>query len=367
MRLKIQWRSVLISLAAVAAASMVLLCAQPVTDGVTAGISACVTVVIPSLFLFMVVAAFIAISPAGRILSAPFSLFTERCLALPGPMGCVVLMSAIGGYPVGARLLANLLQRREITEEDAGRMLCFCCNAGPSFLVTAVGVGIFGSRQLGYLLLAAQLLSALLIGLLLSKGHRRRYGRGAPLLPTPFGEAFVQAVNGSVSAMLTICGYVVLFSGMMSVLGYLGLFSSCSRALSRLLPVSEGFLYALLSGLLEVTGGTLSVARLSPGPGAVVLAAFLTAFSGLSVIFQVKSILSGYPIRWGRFYLSRLLHGGLTAGITLLLLRLFPGAAPVMAPTPPSIVFNQNTPLLSVCLVGMSILLLLGVEGHKAR
>ena len=357
--------SITITLAAVLAAILVLCCSQPVTEGVVSGISACVTVVIPSLFLFMVISSFIACSPAGRILSLPFSFFTERCLALPRSVGCVVLMSAIGGYPIGAKLISALLDRREISPADAQRMLCFCCNAGPSFVVTAIGIGVFGSAQLGCLLLMAQLLSALLIGVLFSFGHSRRPRKTEAVPAAPFSAAFVQAVQGSISALLTICGYVILFSGIMSLLRYSGLFDTLSTWLSRWLPIPEPYFYALMNGLLEVTGGTLSVAQLPLNTTAVLLAAFFLSFSGLSVIFQVKSILASYPLRWGPFYLSRFLHGALTAGLTFMLLRIFPGVAPALAHTPPTARFDQNTPLLSVCLVGMSILLLLGLEGRK--
>ena len=92
-------------------------------------------------------------------------------------MGSVVLLSLIGGYPMGAKSIAGLLEQGRLDRATAQRMLPFCCCAGPSFIITAVGSGMFGSAQAGILLYLVQLFVSILLGAVLGmreRGQQRR-------------------------------------------------------------------------------------------------------------------------------------------------------------------------------------------------
>ena len=63
-------------------------------------------------------------------------------------VGCCstpLLLGLIGGYPVGAGCIGAMARRGECTREEGERMLCFCCNTGPSFLAMGVGGAMLGS------------------------------------------------------------------------------------------------------------------------------------------------------------------------------------------------------------------------------
>ena len=60
-----------------------------------------------------------------------------------------------------------------VSREEAERLLGFCNNSGPAFIVGAVGAGIFGSPSVGLALYGIHILAAVLTGLLL----RRRIWR----------------------------------------------------------------------------------------------------------------------------------------------------------------------------------------------
>lgn len=137
---------------------------QEVSDGVREGLTRCAAVVIPSLFPFMILAGLISASRVGTVLSRWIARPAGWLIGLPDSLGAVFLMSFVGGYPVGARMLASMLERREIDRDTAAAALCLCVNAGPSFLISAVGAGMFGSRRAGAFLLIAQVCSALVVG-----------------------------------------------------------------------------------------------------------------------------------------------------------------------------------------------------------
>ena len=115
---------------------------QSSAQGARDGLTLCAGVVIPSLFPFVVLACFLTNSGLGELISRPLSPITRYILKLPSSCGCAVIMSMLGGYPVGAKMISGLLEQKKIDKAQASRMLCFCVNAGPAFLIGTVGLSM---------------------------------------------------------------------------------------------------------------------------------------------------------------------------------------------------------------------------------
>ena len=75
-------------------------------------------------------------------------------------------MGIISGYPVGAKIVANLKENNLCTKLEAERLIAFTNNSGPLFIVGTVGVGMFYSPSLGLILLFTHVLSCLTVGFL---------------------------------------------------------------------------------------------------------------------------------------------------------------------------------------------------------
>lgn len=350
------------ALAAVAAAGL-LWKTQEVCAGVRTGLLNCANVLIPSLFPFMILAGLISRTSAGPLLSRCVGLIT-RPMGLPERLGSVLLMSFVGGFPVGAQMLSEMFARREISRDTAERALCFCVNAGPSFLISAVGAGMLGSRTAGLVLLGAQLLSSLTVGFLHFHGGNIRL---PPVLQTPSKDAFVESVRGAAAGMIGICAFVVAFSALAALLDAFGVFRLLTGVLASFFPaLGERFFSAALTGLLEVTNGCIAAAGLHTFQG-FVLCAFLVSFSSISIIFQVKSCFpTETEISFGKFYRSRLLHGGITSLLAALGYRLIPPAelaagAMVSRPVPQA---TPNMLFTCACLIAMCTILILPQRGR---
>lgn len=321
-----------------------------VREGVRAGLVTSAEVIIPSLYLFMAVSGAIAESRAGDLLSRPFGPLTRRFLKLPACMGSVLILSMVGGYPIGAKSIAVLLERKRISREDAGRALCFCCNAGPSFVVTAVGTQMLGSTRAGVTLLAAHLAASLLIGVLLSLRLPVPPKEKAPAEGLPFSEAFIRGVNGATAGILAICSYVVVFSALGALLRGSGL--------AALLAGRSETAGVLLIGLLEVTTGCLQAAAL-PGKLPLILIPLFISFAGFSIFFQIRATLQPYRLRYGRFLLCRVLHALLTLLFSYPLLQpVYPAVAAFQSAVPPVSYHTPNTPLVTLLLLGVSAMAL---------
>lgn len=291
---------------------ILLIITQPgaCTAGAAEGIILSGRVIVPALFPFTAYVLFLMKSGAANLLwfAEPF---TKKIFGLNADLFSVMLLSFLGGYPVGAKLLNEAVKENRISPEDAGVMLHYCVNAGPAFVILAVGGGMLSSKTIGYLLLAAHILPSLLLsiffGFHLKKSH---LPAGRAETRADAADNFVSAVSEAASTVFSICAFVILFS---TVQSYLALFS-------QTLPFLK-----YLSALLEVTNGASS-AKSIPA------VAFLLGFAGVCVWCQILSVGRQIKIRFFGFVLFRVVHGLLSAGFAVLFLKVCGIALTVSTP-----------------------------------
>ena len=316
----LSWRALGSALALVSFGTALLAYPAQVRDSVAQSALYCLVSLTPSLFPFMVAASYGVRSQAGMLFGRALGPAVRHLFRLPSCAGATLLLSFLGGYPAGARGISLLLEQGRLTREQAGRMMLFCVAPGAAFVVTFLGCGALGSLRLGWLLFFAVTLSGLLLGLL--TGLRKPLPEKEPPQPgEPGGPALVRSVSDASSAVVKMCGCILLFAGFTAILQGSGAFQALSRLLAFSGLVSQKEAGVLLSFLLEVTGGTGEASRQGAAP---LLYAFGLAFGGLCVHLQLFSLFPEFPLSKGKFFLFRLLHGFLAAGIFLLLARLFP-------------------------------------------
>lgn len=278
-------------------------------DGAKNGLNYSLGVLIPSLFPFMFLSDFAVeygISDRfGKILSP----MTEKLFYLPGEAGVTVILSLIGGFPVGASGINALLKQGKITQSQAQRMIYFCVNSGPAFMISVVGAELYDNVLLGVILLVAQIFSSVLIGILLGIVSKRK----EPLQKTvsntnnkksEFAPSFIISCKNACRATVNLCALVVLFS-------------TFSALLINSLDFEKNSLFVLIiKSLLEVTDGCNSLSK-SNVP--IYLVSLAIGWSGLCVHFQIFSAAEGVNIPKIRFFISRLMNGVFSSAITFLL------------------------------------------------
>ena len=117
--------------AAAKAAGMAAACAalpifsQSSREGVSAGISICMNVLVPSLFPMMAVTNLFAKSGLCARLGKPLNRLTRRLFGVSGQLAPVMLMGLLGGYPVGAAGISALYQKGAVSQKEASRAALF--------------------------------------------------------------------------------------------------------------------------------------------------------------------------------------------------------------------------------------------------
>lgn len=295
---------------------------QTAALGIKEGIKMCLTVIIPSLFPFLVLSSFVIHSGlslrAGKLLGKA----TNKLFKLPGVTGGAIVMSFMGGYPIGAQMTSELLKQNSITCGQAQRMILFCVNCGPAFVISAVGSAMLGSKRAGVILFISLLISSVSVGFMSrflnedalgSKSELKFNITAAPndKLSSP-AAALSISVSKSITSMLGICAWVVLFR--------------CVGELMTVLPISKPVLI-LLQCITEVTTGCAAASRHVPLSA---LAAVL-GWGGLSVYCQILPFTEFIGIRPSVFLTARAVNGVLGALICNALIKLFPCNLPAFA------------------------------------
>lgn len=339
---------------------------QIMSQGVSNGLILCANVLIPALFPFLVLTAFLQKSSLGEFICKPISPLFSFLFKTPACMTAAIFMSFIGGYPVGAMALSDLYRQQKISARSAKRGLMFCVNAGPSFILSAVGAAILHSKKLGVILLVSCTLSSLTLGFVSRFFSKKETGEApACVRPTKLSvaENFVDATASGCASILTICSFVVIFSSLIHLLNCLGF----SDRIASFLPFHDpANAKILIASFLEISTGCAAAAYAAAPP--VCLLAFAISFGGLSTHFQVLSIANELTISPILFFASRLAGGGLSALYGALLLRFFPVSRQTITNHVKPLPAIQATPtgmMLFFVLLVMAILFLFAVTKNS--
>ena len=291
--MRARWR-LPVMLLAVTALFWLLLDAREVRQAVGEGLALCTGSVIPALFPFLCLSSLLMALGFGELAAGPLGGLMGL-YGLDGSASSALLLGLVGGYPVGARTAAELVEQGSLTKEEGERLLSFCNNASPAFVINVLGVGVFGSVRVGVWLWLIHLLSALLAGLLVGRpgrGGRRPASAGQRYLPVRavhLPSALVGAVRSAMPAMAGVCAFVVFCYVMALPL--------------RRLPGLPG---TVLTGLVELFSASVC---LPPDPVGFVLAAGLAGWGGVSVHCQTLAVLGDSGLSAGRYLKGKAVQG----------------------------------------------------------
>lgn len=282
---------------------LVLILDSPTTlSGAKSGIELCLQSVIPSLFPFFVLSILITSSISSFPLPflRPLATFT----GIPYGSEPILLTGLLGGYPVGAQSVRIAHKAGVLTDEEAARMVVFCNNAGPAFIF-GITASIFPSSGFAWLLWIIQLLSALLTGLLLPGKTDRNV-----ILPPSAQPSLTQALTSALRIMATVCGWVVLFRVLLAFL---------QRWFFWMFPA---WAQTLLTGLLELANGCLSLVTLEHIGLRFLMCAGFLSFGGLCVWLQTLSVAG--PIHMRLYLPKKLLQSAIAIMLALFSQNLMP-------------------------------------------
>lgn len=250
-----------------AAAMLVLILDSKTAMLATAqGIELCIQTVIPSLFPMIIISSYLTQWFNGQSISLLQPM--EKLLGLPQGAGGIYLTGLVGGYPIGAKCVAESYRNKSLSYKQANRMLGFCNNPGPAFLFGICGP-FFITAKAVWLLWGIQILSSLLTGIILRENTQEK----AETIH-PAAKSISEIVTEGTKTMAVICGWVVLFRVLIrfSQSWFLWLFPA---------PVQ-----VVLSGFLELTNGCCMLSCIRDESVRFIICSTLLSMGGLCVAMQ---------------------------------------------------------------------------------
>lgn len=341
------------ALAALAVCVSILIFSESCSKGAFNGISLCLNVLVPSLFPFMAASSFIVKSGLAQKIGKPFGKITKALFGLSGSFAPVILLSMLGGYPVGAKGISELAKSGAVSHKEAAKAALFSVCAGPGFIINFVGQSLYNSKTIGLIILCSQIISVILLGIIInlfdkSKGEYCCCAK-ASYKPCSVGTAVVESALDSSKGILGICAFVVLFSAFIEIIGQI---------------ISDNSAENMLCCLLEVCS---AVNRLSQNC-TLEMTAFAIGFGGLSVHFQIFSALGNVSVNKLLFFCIRIIQGVITALLTHFGAIFLLGTSEVFSTSKvESSQFYGGTVISAAVLIGVTICFLYSIKAIKQK
>ncbi len=287
--------------------------------------------VLPTLFPFFVATELLCQTNFTYILGKLLNKLIKPIFNLPGESVIAIILGTISGYPIGAKVVCNLKNQKIITKIEAERLIAFTNNSGPLFILGTVGITLFHNKHLGIILLISHIFSSLTVGYLFRFWKRNKLdvnfreihfnSKLSPIKISEIGEILGNAIKKSISSILSVGGFIVLFSVILSILENSGILDIINMFLYQF-GISKEISSAIFTGIIEVTNGVnLSSSIYTSLPTlSILLTSFLLGFGGISVLLQVYSIISKENISVKPYLLGKLLQGFLSILFTFILL-----------------------------------------------
>lgn len=218
-----------------------------------------------------------------------------------------IIMGFLCGFPMGAKVTADLLERDMITREEASYLLAFCNNIGPVYFCSFV-LPMLG-RQLVLPYLLGMYGIPFLYGMILRYTLFRNLGKtpqpqlqAAQIYKTPPQTSFLvqsdDAIRSAVQSILSLGGYMILF------------------AIMNLIPIillgSQSPWIKYIAPLLEINQGLALLGAAMP-----LYSLMLLPFGGMSCIAQTYSMIKNTNLPISSYVIHKLILTLLTAGYYL--------------------------------------------------
>lgn len=240
-----------------------------------------------------------------------------------------IVASFLCGYPLGAKYSVDLWSLGYIDDNECQRLLNIASNVGPLFLIGSVGSALLNNATLGYILLIANYLSVIFIGIITNKNRTLRKTLSKSSIKNKkelnFGQSIKDAIGNGVNTILSICGFIVIFSVIISIIKNSDYIIYLFNFVETLFHVDKGTLFSIFLGSIEMTNGCNLISHLNISlPVKLGIISFLCSFSGLSVIAQISSFMKDFNVSYFKYIYLKIIQGIFSFIITYLLMKIFP-------------------------------------------
>lgn len=257
---------------------------KAVFEGAESGLLLWFQVVFPTLFPFMLVSGLMLSGGGLAVISRIFGRLFSTLFATSPNGSFAVIAGFLCGYPMGAKVSADLVRSGKISRDEGAYLLSFCNNTSPIFIMNFIVWKTFDREEL----MIPTLLILIGVPAFLSLFFRRFYLNGRKKFPDLSEgkrdnakllnfEMLDSCLADSFESIVKVGLYIIFFSILIALPGKL---SAGHPLLAGILPT------------LEMTNGILMIHKAAPDlTVSYPLILGLTSFGGFCSAAQTKCML----------------------------------------------------------------------------
>ena len=207
----------------------------------------------------------------------------------------ITILSLLTGFPTGAIYIKELLNSSNISIEDANRLIMYTSFSSPIFVISIVGDTLLKSRILGVYIYIIHIITGLLIKIVVNKDYSIKSNSNKK---EKQNNILIKAINESFEVLVNILGIIIFFLIIISII-------------NTLLP--NNLIFIILKSILELTTGIINISKYNINIKLKVsIIGALLSFNGLSVHYQVKSVINDTSIKYKNYLYARIIHAVLS-------------------------------------------------------
>lgn len=291
-------------------------------ESVKKSVSIFISNIIPSLFPFIFFTEFILNTDILTTIQNSTDKIFSKLFSVTKKASPAIITGFLCGFPMGAKTVASLYEKDEISREESKNLLKFINNCNPAFILSTIGIGILYNIKLGLVLALSHYLASILIGILFCKKHSLNIIHKNEVNLNSFDKINLNLKQNLFEIVKKCIKNTLVTLGM--ILGFMIIFNLLFCILNKFLIMLNinNNVISILSGIFEVTAGVKNVYESSLDLKIkLVFISFLLGFSGLCIICQIYSTISKYKFSFKKLLASKFIHGIFSMGITYILIN----------------------------------------------
>lgn len=304
MRSKVKISDILKSSFILILAVLTVIFPKETADSAVGSINICINSIIPSMFAFMVITTYIQSSCLYRVIFRPILPALSRIVRADDNILSIFLLSLIGGYPVGIKLLKEDIAQNTNSPAIArghsiASLFCYCIS--PSFAIIMIGNGVFGSTEAGVIVYISSTLANITAAAVISHIYDLKSSSNRE---KTFTGNLTGAVNSASKALFGICTVIVAFNIALTCVSEL---LKCAGIIVP--PIVAGFFE--ISNLLNIE---------SPSVSLIPFVSAIASSGGICVMLQCAAI-GGDILKINEFIAARVSCALLSGLYTMIILK----------------------------------------------
>ena len=235
---------------------LMLCCPKEVFNGASEGLLLWFQILFPTLFPFLLITDLLmatgGIRMISKVLSVPFGILFR----VSGEGSFAVVAGFLCGYPMGAKITADLIRNQSISVEEGTYLLSFCNNTSPIFIMNFLVWKTLDRKELLLpslvILLGTPVVMSFPFRKIYKSGRKRGEGRNTLGMQRNYimkKKSVESCMMDSFETIVKVGGYLIIFSVLLKLAEQTG---------------QKNIAATLLLSTLEVTNGILMIAKKFP-------------------------------------------------------------------------------------------------------